>query len=158
MLCLLTPGASDTAYSAVFAGDNAVEYIVMPHQTVSLVAHPMALTLLLAALVLGLSYYFFRGISPQKARFQPGDRVRVEAPDFWAHGVSGTIAPPRDGITELADGWRGHVRMVATTRGDQPYYWVKLDEARRDGDGDGPYQEAEIAGSYLQPLGEASRP
>src|SRR5688500_10194733 len=103
----------------------------MPHQTMARVAHPMAITLLLAALVLGLSYYFSRGVSPRNARFQPGDLVRIEAPDFWAHGASGTIAPPPDGIRELAGGWRGHVRMVATTRGDQPYYWVKLDEARR---------------------------
>jgi hypothetical protein len=61
--------------------------------------------------------------------------VRVNAQDFWAHGV-------------------GHVRMVSTTTGERPFYWVKLDEARRDG----PYQEAEIAEKYLRPLSPASRP
>jgi hypothetical protein len=115
------------------------------------------LTLAIAAVAIAATVYFFRGPSPQKARFQPGDRVRVDQPDFWAHGVSGTIPLP-EAITQLAEGWRGHVRMVSTTTGERPFYWVKLDEARRDGDGDGPYQEAEIAETYLQSLSSASRP
>ena len=118
----------------------------------------LLLTLLIAAVAVGATVYFLRGPSPHKARFQPGDRVHVNQPDFWAHGASGTISPPPDAITQLADGWRGHVRMVSTTTGERPFYWVKLDEARRDGDGDGPYQEAEIAETYLQPLSSASRP
>jgi hypothetical protein len=44
--------------------------------------------------------------------------------------------------------------MVPTTSGIRPYYWVALDEARRDGDGDGPYREAEISGDALRPLVE----
>jgi hypothetical protein len=50
------------------------------------------------------------------------------------------------------------VRTVATTDGPRPFYWVVLDESRRDADGDGPYQQAEIAERSLQPLGTAPHP
>jgi hypothetical protein len=36
--------------------------------------------------------------------------------------------------------------------GRQPYYWVSLDEPRFDAEGDGPYDEAEIAGASLHAL------
>jgi len=55
----------------------------------------------------------------------------------------------------LADGWRGHVRWVPTVVGVRAHYWVVLDEARLDGDGDGPYREAEIAEAALHPLVES---
>jgi hypothetical protein len=55
----------------------------------------------------------------------------------------------------LADGWRGHVRWVPTVVGVRAHYWVVLDEARLDGDGDGPYREAEIAEVALHPLVES---
>ena len=92
--------------------------------------------------------------------FRVGDRVRIQDPEwpsFWANGATGTIDVPPSAVLALADGWSGHVRMVSTTRGRQPYYWVLLDEARRDGDGDGPYAEAEIAGGSLSVLAEESR-
>ena len=85
-----------------------------------------------------------------------GDRVRIQDarfPTFWAHGATGTIDAPPAVVLALADGWAGHVRTVPTTSGPQPYYWVLLDAPRRDGDGDGPYHEAEIAGSALHVLG-----
>jgi hypothetical protein len=81
--------------------------------------------------------------------------VRVEEvrfPTFWANGATGTIDVPPAGVLSLADGWRGHIRTVNTTAGPMPYYWVLLDEPRHDGDGDGPYQEAEIAGEALSHL------
>ena len=61
---------------------------------------------------------------------------------------------PLPGLSDVLEGWAGHVRMVRTTSGIQPYYWVVLDEPRLDGDGDGPYSEAEIAGAALRPLAE----
>lgn len=85
-----------------------------------------------------------------------GDRVRIQDmrfPGFWANGATGTIAVPPATVRALADGWTGHVRIVLTTSGPQAYYWVQLDEARRDGDGDGRYGEAEIAGAALHTQG-----
>jgi hypothetical protein len=89
--------------------------------------------------------------------YRVGDRVMVDDrdfPTFWANGATGTVAEPPAVILALADGWSGHVRMVGTTKGLRPYHWVVLDEPRRDSDGDGPYREAEIAASSLQPAGE----
>ena len=78
-----------------------------------------------------------------------------EFAEFWANGALGTVSSPPPEFVALADGWRGHVRWVPTTRGVRPYYWVSLDEARLDGDGDGPYLEAEIAEAALHPLVES---
>ena len=71
---------------------------------------------------------------------------------FWADGAIGTIAEPPSAVLELAGDWRRHVRLVATTTGVTPFYWVVLDDARTDADGDGPYHEAEIAEAALQRL------
>ena len=113
---------------------------------------------ILIGLILAV-YVMRRGVArSERARFAPGDRVRVVETGFWAHGVTGTIAQPPAPVVSLAEGWRGHVRAVSTTDGPRPFYWVVLDEARRDGDGDGPYQQAEIAERSLQPLGTAPHP
>ena len=108
------------------------------------------------------------GVRPQQTlnmrgigQFQPGDRVRVEDPlfpTFWANGSRGTVSEPPGYLLDFADGWSGHVRTVPTTSGPQPYYWVMLDEPRLDGDGDGPYAEAEIAGRSLHRLVESTSP
>ena len=107
-----------------------------------------------------LAAYVARRVAARSevARFAPGDRVRVVEPGFWAHGVTGTIAEPPATVVSLAEGWRGHVRTVSTTDGPRPFYWVVLDETRRDSDGDGPYQQAEIAERSLQLLGTDPHP
>ena len=79
-----------------------------------------------------------------------GDRVRVVAPGLWADGATGRIATPPPAVASLAGDWLGHVRLVSTTAGKCPYYWVVLDEPRADADGDGPYREAELAESWLR--------
>jgi hypothetical protein len=87
--------------------------------------------------------------------FEAGDRVLVnneKYPDFWANGATGVVTAPPQAVKSLADGWSGIVRSVRTVRGVEPYYWVVLDEARLDGDGDGPYGEAELAAAWLRPL------
>ena len=73
-------------------------------------------------------------------------------PEFWANGAVGTVSEPPEGVVSLADGWSGNIRMVLTARGIEPYYWVALDEPRLDDDGDGPYQEAELAAAWLEAL------
>ena len=78
--------------------------------------------------------------------------MRVTEPGYWADGIVGTISEPPNAVAELAGDWHGHVRMVATTTGVRPFYWVVLDEARTDADGDGPYQQAEIAEASLHPV------
>ena len=87
--------------------------------------------------------------------FRVGDRVLVQDtyfPTFWANGVTGTIAEPPAAVLGLTDGWAGHTRMVQTRKGLRAYHWVLLDDARVDGDGDGPYREAEIAAGSLRHL------
>ena len=87
----------------------------------------------------------------EPARFGIGDRVRISEPGFWADGVTGTIASPPTAVIQHAGEWHAHVRIVPTTSGPRSFYWVRLDEPRRDGDGDGPYGEAEIIESSLVP-------
>jgi hypothetical protein len=72
-------------------------------------------------------------------------------PAFWANGAVGTVADPPFQVVTIAEGWAGNVRMVRTVRGLEPYHWVVLDEPRVDGDGDGPYKEAELAAAWLHP-------
>jgi hypothetical protein len=81
--------------------------------------------------------------------FQIGDRVFVkdeDYPEFWANGATGTVA------THPSRSSDGIVRMVKTVQGYEPYYWVVLDEPRRDADGDGPYGAAELAAAWLHPV------
>ena len=109
--------------------------------------------MLLVALCVGLGALVRdRRSSKVASRFVPGDRVRVTEPGYWADGAVGTIANPPSMVAQLAGDWHGHVRMVETTTGLRPFYWVVLDEARTDADGDGPYHEAEIAEASLRPL------
>ena len=78
----------------------------------------------------------------------PGDRVVVNNrnfPSFWANGATGTVSEH-----PLAKGRSGRPRIVSTVRKLEPYYWVVLDKPRLDGDGDGPYGQAEFAGADLQ--------
>ena len=42
---------------------------------------------------------------------------------------------------------------VRTRFGVKLSYWVVFDEPQRDGDGDGPYREAEVLERHLRPLG-----
>ena len=95
-------------------------------------------------------------------RYQLGNRVRVDDrrfPEFWANGATGTVVEPPPVIRSFAGGWEGHVRLVPNAGGTQASYayWVKLDEPRRDSDGDGPYADAELPELALWPL-EGSRP
>ena len=112
---------------------------------------------ILIGVILAALVFQRRSRAVGRVRFAPGDRVQVVEEGFWAHGVSGTIAQPPSAILSLADGWHGYVRTVPTTDGPRPFYWVVLDEARRDADGDGPYHEAEIAERSLRSLGTPPR-
>ena len=111
-----------------------------------------AIIFLLALVVLTAILLVRRRDPAISARFAIGDRVQVAKAGLWADRATGTVAPPSPSVTALADGWSGHVRTVHTTSGPKPYYWVILDEPRRDADGDGPYQEAELAENWLQPF------
>jgi len=78
-----------------------------------------------------------------------GDRVFIKDenyPQFWANEATGTVAthPSRSGDAI--------VRMVKTVSGYEPHYWVVLDEARRDADGDGPYSAVELPAAWLYPV------
>ena len=91
--------------------------------------------------------------------FRVGDRVVIDDhdfPSFWANGATGTVSDPPSAVASLADGWAGPVRTVSTTHGSQSFYWIVLDEARVDADGDGPYRQAEIAARCLQLLSRSS--
>jgi hypothetical protein len=110
-------------------------------------------------IVLILVIYFLRRVSHRSdsPRFAVGDRVKVVQEGYWANGVLGTIAEPSAAILSLSDGWHSHVRTVPTTDGPPPYYWVTLDESRRDADGDGPFEQAEIAERSLESINAVPR-
>ena len=112
------------------------------------------LSAVIVLVVLILAIYFLRGVWQRQnsPRFAVGDRVQVIEEGYWANGVLGTITEPPPPTLSLSDGWHAHVRTVSTTDGPRPYYWVTLDEPRRDADGDGPYHEAEIGERMLEPL------
>ncbi len=112
------------------------------------------MNVVIVLVVLILATYFLQRVSHRSgaARFAVGDRVQVVEDGFWANGVLGTIAEPPPPILSESDGWHNHVRTVSTTDGPRPFYWVVLDEPRRDADGDGPYHQAEIAEQSLESL------
>ena len=118
------------------------------------------LSAVIVVVILFLAIAFLRRVwhRAHLPRFAVGDRVRVVEEGYWANGVLGTIAEPPPPVVSLADGWHAHVRTVSTTDGPRPYYWVTLDEPRHDADGDGRYQEAEIAERSLESLKAVPRP
>jgi len=77
-------------------------------------------------------------------RFAKGDRVSIATTYHWAQDALGTIDEPPESVAVPAEGWQGVFRMVETTSGLLPFYWVAFDEPHRDADGDGPYGGAEI--------------
>jgi hypothetical protein len=85
-------------------------------------------------------------------RFAKGDRVSVADTYHWAQDALGTIDEPPEQVAALAEGWQGVVRMVQTTSGPCPFYWVSFDEPHRDAEGDGPYGGAEIPENALKKL------
>jgi hypothetical protein len=82
-------------------------------------------------------------------RFADGDRVQVSPSHHWAQGVYGTISEPPAAVVRLSEGWHGVYRVVQTTTGVNPYYWVTFDEPQRDAEGDGPYEGGEIPADAL---------
>ena len=82
-------------------------------------------------------------------RFAKGDRVCIARAYHWAQDARGTIDEPPEEVAALAEGWRDGVRMVETTSGLRPFYWVTFDEPQRDADGDGPYGGAEVPADAL---------
>jgi hypothetical protein len=79
----------------------------------------------------------------------------------WAKGTTGTIAAG-PGIVDTLMGDESNdrysarcYRVVETTSGPEASYWVKLDEAQFDGDGDGPYTSAEFLSRYLEAVNQA---
>jgi hypothetical protein len=68
--------------------------------------------------------------------FKVGARVRVPAEAGWRQSFTGTIADRAP-------------RPITTTAGEDLFYWVEFDEGQYDGDGDGPYSDGEVLGSYL---------
>jgi hypothetical protein len=81
-----------------------------------------------------------------------GTRVRLAPCAPWPDGAVGTVRLYPDYITKLCGGADGCTRVTQGARGPLTMVWVVFDQAVRDGDGDGPYFEAEILSEYLSPL------
>jgi hypothetical protein len=90
-----------------------------------------------------------RGQFPS-ARFQPGDRVRVDSAYHWAREATGTVRLPPAPIAGLAGDWTGHLRRVKGVQGTLTFYWVEFDQPQRDADGDGPYGGGEMEEAHLE--------
>jgi hypothetical protein len=83
-----------------------------------------------------------------------GDRIKVSDKHYWAQGAEGMVTHHPPTVGEFFDGWRGVYREVPSLKGGLIFYWVKFDSPQLDGDGDGPYEEAEIDSNYLLPIGK----
>ncbi len=84
------------------------------------------------------------------ARFQPGDRVRVDSVYHWARGATGTVRLPPPPVAGLAGDWTGHLRRVTAAKGTLTFYWIAFDQPQRDAAGDGPYSGGEIDEAHLE--------
>jgi hypothetical protein len=81
--------------------------------------------------------------------YRLGDRVRIRrdrdfGPGPWPAEPTATVVEhplAEDGVV-----WR----PVLTTSGWGRFYWVVFDESQADGDGDGPYAEAEVLDIYIE--------
>lgn len=88
--------------------------------------------------------------------FRLGDRVRVRRDAVWAQGATGTVAPAPEFIDTVMGAPKNEryaqraFRTVETTSGPEAMYWVALDEAQLDAEGDGPYAAGEFLDRYLE--------
>jgi hypothetical protein len=80
-----------------------------------------------------------------------GKRVRISANYSWAQGATGIISTPPDVIYSRNEWVEGCYRELETPRGRKRFYWIKFDHPHFDADDDGPYEEAEIEHSYIEP-------
>ncbi len=80
---------------------------------------------------------------------QVGARVRIRRDA--THGPGPWPAEPFGVVGEHPDSAPGQIwRPVETTSGPKRFYWVVFDDPQFDGDGDGPYQIAEVLDMYIE--------
>jgi hypothetical protein len=76
--------------------------------------------------------------------------VRIRRDPEWPHGP--WPAEPIGTVVEHPLSEDGGVwRPVLTTSGWGRFYWIKFDEMQTDADGDGPYFEAEVLDTDIEP-------
>ena len=90
----------------------------------------------------------------QSRNFLIGQRIRISTNGTFAKGTIGTISNAPEQVLSMSDGWvRSYKREMDTpTRGRKTFYWILFDSPEFDEVGDGPYKEAEIEISYIEPI------
>jgi hypothetical protein len=83
-------------------------------------------------------------------RFQIGQRVKVKTGCSFKSGTIGTIARPPEALIKVVDYGESHFRKGPNFERRDYFVWIVFDEPQLDGDGDGPYPEAEIQSRCLE--------
>lgn len=79
----------------------------------------------------------------EKKILELGQKVKIKSNHYWASDTTGIISVKPYQFED--DDWiDNYYRLVTTRKGKVISYWVKLDFAQLDADGDGPYQEGEF--------------
>jgi hypothetical protein len=89
---------------------------------------------------------------PGSREFQLGERVRISQDHHWARGANATVIEPPEQMRRVYGDWSEVHREVPSLEGTIRCYWVRFDEAYRDADGHGPYQEGGIDSRFMEPL------
>jgi len=71
-----------------------------------------------------------------------GQQVRISENYHWAKGATGAI------LMHPANGTL--TRKVKARIGEIVFVWIRFDNAQLDGEGDGPYTEAEIDLAFVE--------
>ena len=86
---------------------------------------------------------------PRGPILRAGQRVRVMSDPLYGPGP--WPAEPMGTVVEYPGGLDGETwRPIMTTSGPRRFYWIVFDEPQLDGDGDGPYAEAEVLDDDLE--------
>jgi hypothetical protein len=89
----------------------------------------------------------------EKMKYKIGDKVFIRAHWNFPNDCNGTISnPPEmavDLVDDINDPWEGIHRIVRGRKGPIEFYWAIFDTPQHDGDGDGPYSEAEVEEEYI---------
>lgn len=80
--------------------------------------------------------------------FMVGDRVRVRQDPLFPPGPF--PAEPLGRVQPYPD-IAAPYREFVTATGTHLMYWIVFDSPQFDGDGDGPYESAEVNSKYLEP-------
>jgi hypothetical protein len=83
-------------------------------------------------------------------KFKIGAKIKIIKDCGFKAGATGTINYPPD-VEVIAEEFNNSFfRKVQVLEEEKIFVWIVFDEAQRDSNGDGPYDEAEISSEYFE--------